>query len=393
VPRLVPYVVVLAACAAPPKSDYVPGGSGLPRDARVDYRRAVELENRGRREEALDMLTDLAAWYPLRLGIHLHRLRLARDLQGPEAAARLYEPPPPGVDRERAVVLSKLARLDDEDVPGREAVLESALVREPDEAFWRLGVAHVRLTAHDIVVGRAHRERELGRIQASAESYAESVRILEEARQEAETALQLDPALKEAQLLLGFIATRRAELGADRAERDKWRYVAEHHYLEARMLDPECVSTRLNLAENYLYFDDYSSAADELEKAVHLAPNESRAWNNLGLTYYSTGRLDDAIRCYRRVLQLQPDNARTRTALSDCLLQRDASKALAELEKARLSAGEDRELQAEIAFKMGAIHEHERRYKQAIEHYQRHIDLGGKDSAKARSRIRHIFAG
>ena len=39
--RLVP-VLLLVACSAPPKSDYVPGGEGLPARARADYRRAVD---------------------------------------------------------------------------------------------------------------------------------------------------------------------------------------------------------------------------------------------------------------------------------------------------------------------------------------------------------------
>ena len=68
--------------------------------------------------------------------------------------------------------------------------------------FWRLALAHVLLSAHDIVVERAEHERALGRVQASAESYLEASHIVEEARQEAETALQYDDSLKEAHLLL-----------------------------------------------------------------------------------------------------------------------------------------------------------------------------------------------
>jgi hypothetical protein len=53
----------------------------------------------------------------------------------------------------------------------------------------------------------------------------------------------------------------------------------------------------------------------------------------------------------------------------------------------------DRVLEAEIAFKLAAIHEFERRYREAVKEYEHHIELGGHDAAKARSRIRHIYEG
>jgi hypothetical protein len=77
--------------------------------------------------------------------------------------------------------------------------------------------------------------------------------------------------------------------------------------------------------------------------------------------------------------------------LSDCLHGDEPELALEELERARGDAGDDRALLAEIAFKMAAIQEHERRYEDAVLNYQRHIDLDGRDAAKARSRIRHIY--
>ena len=337
------------------------------------------------------MLDDLASRHPLRLGVHLHRLRLARELKGPEAAARLYQPPPPGVDADRAAVLAKLARLEDEDVAGREAVLEAALAQEAFNPFWRLGVAHVKLTAYDLVSARAEEERELGEVMTSAESFAEALRINEEARQHAETALQQDPSFMEAHLLLGFLWVRRAGLAATRDEKDKFRQTAQYHYEQAKALDPESLAARLNLAETHLWFDAYESAGDELRIAARLAPGVPLVWSNLGLTYYYTGELGGAVDAYRRALQLEPRNARVRAALSDCLRRDDPELALEELERARADAGDDRALLAEIAFKMGAIQEHERLYKDAVLNYQRHIDLDGADAAKARSRIRHIY--
>ena len=68
--------------------------------------------------------------------------------------------------------------------------------------------------------------------------------------------------------------------------------------------------------------------------------------------------------------------------------------ALGELERAREDGGDDDALQAEIAFKLGAIHEFERRYRRAVQEYELHIHHGkraGTSGSKARSRIRHII--
>ena len=42
-------------------------------------------------------------------------------------------------------------------------------------------------------------------------------------------------------------------------------------------------------------------------------------------------------------------------------------------------------------FKLAAIYEFAGRYRDAIDEYERYIQLGGPESAKARSRVRHIF--
>jgi tetratricopeptide (TPR) repeat protein len=387
-------LLLAAACSSVPRSDYVPGGEAMPPRPRADYRRAVAKERAGDPEGALVILDELSASRPLDLGIHLHRLRLARAVRGAEAAAALYEPAPPGVDPERAAVLVALARTPEDDVSARMAILESAAAREPGNPFWRLALADVRLAAHDVVVRRAEEERSLGRVAESAQSYFEAARLAEEARQDAETALQYEPGLAEAHLLLGFLWTRKADLLPQRERRDELRNSADYHYREALKLDPQSVTARINLAENLIHFGRYSDANDELKVALRLAPREPLVWNNLGYCAYSTGRLDKAIRCYEEALRLDPGNARIRTALADALRRLDRSaEAVADLERARRDAYGDRALEAEIAFKLAAIHEYERRYGEAVKEYQTHIDLGGPDAAKARSRIRHIYEG
>jgi len=100
------------------------------------------------------------------------------------------------------------------------------------------------------------------------------------------------------------------------------------------------------------------------------------------------------VTAYGESLRLDPSNARVRTALADGLRRLDKpDEAVKELARARKDSGDDRELQAEIALKLAAIHEQEKRYREAVLEYQRYIDLGGPQAAKAESRLRAIYEG
>jgi len=385
-------IALAAACASPPESDYVPGGHGLPGGARAAYRLALERERNGDLPGALEVFARLCAEHPLRIAFHMRRVRLARAHAGSEAAAALYEPPPPGVDEERAGVLAQFARIGEDDLAGRKTLLEFAAEREPFEPYWRLAMTDVEVSAHQQLLERARTERELGRAQAAAETDVEASAVLERARAHAEAALALDAGLAEAHVLLGYLATARADLQQEIEPRDHWRAVADGHYTDALGIDPGSLPALLNRAENHLYFDRYAEAAKDLRRAAELAPGQPLVWNNLGYTYYALGQLGLAVSSYREALRLVPGNARARAALSDCLRrQGDSEAAVEELGRARRDAGEDRPLRAEIAFKLAAIHEHEKRYGEAVEQYEEHIRLGGRDQAKARSRIRHIY--
>jgi tetratricopeptide (TPR) repeat protein len=389
---LLPLLTVAGACAAPEEDPYVPGGNGLEESARRRYREAVRLERNGRGDEALTLLARLCTEYPLRVGLHLHRLRLARDLKGPEYAAGLYDPPPPGVDSERAGVLAELARVPEDDPARGKAVLEYATEREPDEPFWHLGLADIDVTAHDLKIERAIAERELGGVRVGEEYRDEARKLLKNAKEEAARAVELNPGLAEGHLMLGYIATRTADLAADGDERDKLRTEGRAHFEEALKLDPQSLEARIDLAETFLYFNQYNDAAKQLERASRLAPKDPRVWNNLGYTYHAVGQLEDAIKCYERVLRFAPGDVRARVSLSDCERRRGQTKeAVKELKKARSESQDDKPMLAIIAFKLAAIHEFEGRYKQAVEEYERAIELGSKESAKARSRVRHIY--
>ena len=391
--RRVWLLLIVASCSQAPRDEgYVPGGRDLPESAHEAYREALLHEWQGERAEALRIQERLARRYPLRLAIHLRRLRLARELEGVEKSAAFYEPPPPGMDAERAEILATLARIPPEETAKQREVLVFAAQREPTEPWWRLALADVDLSSHEAVSARADRERELGRVEASENLVREAREDLDRARDDAREALRLDEGIAEGETLLGYIYSRRADLADGIEERDRWRRLAGEHYARALALDPADLPALLNAAENSIYFDRFEDAAKLLQQAVELAPRASLAWVNLGYAYYAGGRLKEAKACYEEALRLQPDNARLRTAYADTLRSlKETDDAVRELERALEQVGEDRDLKASIVFKLAAIHEYEERYRQAIKAYERYIALGGPDRAKANSRIRHIY--
>jgi len=394
--RVALLLICLVGCATDGLRPYVPGAPDIDDRARKRYRGIVKQERNGEHGQALRDLDRLCADYPGQLGLHLHRLRLARTVSGPDFAAALYEPAPPGVDPARAEILAELARTPPDDPAARRSLLEFAISREPGEGFWHLGMADVLVTAHDLVVQRAERERELGQVQAGVRSRAEARGALDDARKEAMRALELDPQLAEAHLMLGYIETRSADLTRDPEERDRFHGLARDQYKAVLLIDAESLIARIDLADTYLYFSDYGRAARELEIASRLAPRDARVWNNLGYTFHAIGQLDDAIECYRRALEHAPGDIRVRVALSDCERRRgDTKEAIVQLLRARNEAGSgtssDHEILAVIAFKLAAIYEFAGRYREAIGEYELHIQLGGKAAAKARSRVRHIY--
>jgi Flp pilus assembly protein TadD len=53
---------------------------------------------------------------------------------------------------------------------------------------------------------------------------------------------------------------------------------------------------------------DASRAVADLERAAALAPDASAVHNHLGIAYEETGRPEDALRAYRRAVELDCDN-------------------------------------------------------------------------------------
>ena len=106
---------------------------------------------------------------------------------------------------------------------------------------------------------------------------------------ELSTAASLDPKLSEAQTLLGVAYDRK---GLNDLARQSF---------EVALHDPNDQAMHLNNL-GYLEYahGEYKEAVKYLRRAVKLAPNDSRIWNNLGLAQSELGKFDDAYKSFAR---------------------------------------------------------------------------------------------
>jgi tetratricopeptide (TPR) repeat protein len=72
---------------------------------------------------------------------------------------------------------------------------------------------------------------------------------------------------------------------------------------------------------------DFDAALTSYRLALRDRPNDRRILQNMAIAYSKTGRLDEAIRCYRRALELDPSLSGAHYGLAFLLLKRGESSA------------------------------------------------------------------
>jgi hypothetical protein len=81
---------------------------------------------------------------------------------------------------------------------------------------------------------------------------------------------------------------------------------AAGEYRKALSLRPDAVPVLVSLGDAHLEADQPRNALEPLERAARLDPKSARAQLLLGTTYHSLGRIGDAVKAYRRYLELEP---------------------------------------------------------------------------------------
>ena len=88
-------------------------------------------------------------------------------------------------------------------------------------------------------------------------------------------------------------------------------------YQKALELDPEHTRAMFRLAFHCDLAGDDEEALSLYERCVHIQPIRVNALVNLGLLYEDMGRYSDAARCFRQVLQSNPNHERARLFMKD----------------------------------------------------------------------------
>ena len=71
---------------------------------------------------------------------------------------------------------------------------------------------------------------------------------------------------------------------------------------------------------------DFAAALTSYRLALRDKPDDYRALQNMAIAYSRTGQQDEAIRCYRRALELQPGLSGAHYGLAFLLLKRDETE-------------------------------------------------------------------
>lgn len=75
---------------------------------------------------------------------------------------------------------------------------------------------------------------------------------------------------------------------------------------------------------------DFAAALTSYRLALRDNPDDDRVLQNMAIAYSRTGQLEDAIRCYRRSLELQPSASGAHYGLAYLLLKKGDSAAASE---------------------------------------------------------------
>lgn len=226
-------------------------------------------------------------------------------------------------------------------LPGRAAATPPRPVdREAYEAYLKGAYFCRTLTGADVRKGIEYLERAIARDPSYAPAYAalaqayyavsnmriDPRRAMEQARQAAQKAIALDPALADAHLALAVV----------RAFYD-WDWpAAEREFRRTLDLNAGSADAHVMYGVFLAQMGRLHESEAELENARRLDPLSLFVNNTRALPMYLTGRYDDAIAQLRKTLELDPNFYFAHIGLGTALVEkREYAEAIAAYEKAR----------------------------------------------------------
>lgn len=154
---------------------------------------------------------------------------------------------------------------------------------------------------------------------------------------------------------------------------------AVHHYRQAIENDSSYVDAYTNLGKVYTDTEAFELAADAYEKVLTLSPPEeqlSRIHLNLGVSYMGMDRIDDAIRAWKRAVELSPDYMDAYMNLGTAYQNKNMPDSTRTVWERALEVG-GRSVVPRMA--LGRLALAEGRLPDALRYYNEILDLGARD--------------
>jgi hypothetical protein len=116
------------------------------------------------------------------------------------------------------------------------------------------------------------------------------------------------------------------------------------HYSRAIDVDPEFVVAYSNRSAAYLKNNEKSKALRDAEMVTELDPGLQKGWSRLAAALHALKRWNNAFEAYKKVLELDANNAVAKKGLADCQIEMDKAEA-----QRRRFEQEDEEVEAAMA--------------------------------------------
>ncbi|MFW9782285.1 MAG: tetratricopeptide repeat protein [Candidatus Heimdallarchaeota archaeon] len=112
--------------------------------------------------------------------------------------------------------------------------------------------------------------------------------------------------LQEKELIAKAIKLKQQEKFEEAINILKPLYIKNHLSLEVRIALID-VLFNYGLYLNDVWVSNYKKAVECFKNVIELAPDNHRAWYNLGIAYVNHGNIEEALNAYRRAIQIRPD--------------------------------------------------------------------------------------
>jgi tetratricopeptide (TPR) repeat protein len=331
-----------------------------PRAAAVHFEYGLALVTAGRPRDAIGALRYAGQLNPILPGVWLalaDQLRATGDLPAADSAYMLHVKA--GTRDPR--LLRAAAALTKNEIPEAEALLR----------------AHLRTYPTDVAALRM-----LAEVGARMGRYLDSETLLQRC-------LELAPSFVEARANYATVL-----------ERCNRQVEALQHIERLLEADPTSRYYRHLKAANLVGIAEYQQASDLLVQLLAETPDQVKLWVSYGNVQRTLGNLDEAIRAYRKCLELHPTLAEAWWSLSNLKTYRFSSEDITAMQEssARSDMKDDERLL--LHFALGKAFEDSEQFEQSFQHYAeanrlRHDQLRyrAKNTTRFVQRSRRLYSG